>query len=172
MTADDDLRRVLSGWIDEVIHHVKPDNPVDIHVDELSRRLGKDVHFSVSELVEPFKVWIDLVCERSDSLMPSICIPLKDAKALDTNLPNLDKLDEDLSYTPPSLYMMDRESFLLPRLGEYYEISIELPFMAELKHNVHFFYRVGRSKDALKYDWQEYSRTISGDYYPGGYLRQ
>ncbi len=160
-------------WIKYVLltrHDPPLSKPWTIHLDQLigtptNREEVAAVSFhSFQILVEQMEAM-----GISDSMMPSLYIPLVCAETLDICHMDRRTLVPQIDYNePPSLYLTDRTLQTLMRPIERYVFPLRATEFLETSRDIFVYYTATRSLEDIEHGW-EYGRSIVAEYYPPTY---
>lgn len=137
----------LKNWVDQVIYQADWLNIQDIHIDEIDSDF-KDKNTWIKGSIAVFKMIINEIGDRSYQAM--LVIPLSYLKQqTDFNLINISNLSEQLYLTPPSIFLIPKQSINFEKSIKNSEFHSELSEVLGL--NVYY--------KAEKEDY-EFARTL------------
>lgn len=164
------LELVLGKWLDECLEVIERDGSDHIHVDEIMEKIGKSVESPIKDILQPYLIVVDLLENYLEKLQPVLCIPLKESKNLDLQLPNLKNLEDELSTEPPSISIVDRNVYTLLWREEGYTCPIDFQPFEIVRKDIFFKYKISMH-EYLQDCGEEYQRTIIGEQYPDSLSR-
>jgi hypothetical protein len=130
----------LEKWLIDNAAHIRIDNPMDIHLDDL---------FGITERREQIEIVPKLVCDaigwlnestKRSMLSVQVRVPLGGTPTLIAHVPNWEEISDDYHPTPPSICLLDVRTKLSRTMVESYRGPIVVPGLStdDERLDIHF----------------------------------
>ncbi len=108
-----DINGRFDRWVEAALRTLEPGTSVDMHLDELIE--GEIVPAQTLDLGISLLGRVRLNSSgRILGKVAMLMVPLRCSRSMDCDAPTWESLSTQLSSTPPSIYLMDAASFLMP----------------------------------------------------------
>jgi len=170
---NDVLQRQVTDWLRYCLQtkHSPPLNrPLTIHLNALLKA-PIDQENLVAVSFETYRVLIEQMeaLGISDTIMPSLYIPLECTEVLVAGPFNAETLIKQINYNePPSLYLTERDIQTKMNAIERYDFPLQASDFMENAEDVYVHYGTWRTLEDIENGW-EYGRSIVAEYYPKAY---
>ncbi len=158
------LNQLLQRWLTETLPTVSQFQPSSIHLDELLGMSTSGIE-TVTISLQAYKILLEQLQTHQFPVKPMLVIPLVTiSNKFERTVPlTINDLESQLSFEPPSLYLLAWHALEYEVEGEAYWIPLKFELLGSCPKRVHTYYKEVRYKDGIENDW-EFTRAIYLEY--------
>jgi hypothetical protein len=173
---DNDVQQKLADWLagrlkvgSDVLPGIsalssREKHFIDVHVSDLFPRT-KQSKLLLDRSYDAFASLTRQLGRNAEHLMAVLTLPLRESEEPGLPPPGPDQIGDELSATPPTIYLVNRDWFRFMNPQEIHRAPLRWPPIHEQTSEAIVTYRVSRSLTGVVNKW-EFDRAIEIEHYP------
>jgi hypothetical protein len=160
-----DLRSAVKSWVRDIPRILPATGADHMHIDDLLKLCGQTSSSPIQEALDAYLILVDALRPRLAKIMPLVVISLRETSRLQIKAPDLSRLRAAMGDSPPSLFIVSRDSRKLLNNSEHYRRPLTFDPFEPSRRDIHFFYETFR-QEIHKNQRRGYVRSVVGEHYP------